>query len=315
MRTWFDMETGDPDDFLTLALLCGHPAVELIGVSVTPGTPHQVGVVRHCLDRFELDLPVGVFDLDHRKGRGTPHERVVTCVSAWHERMLGPIPPSRDAVPAGPLLAGHLGPDTTLITGAPLKNIGALLRELSLLREHSLLRGHRPGRSLGRLFVQGGFAGEGVVPAEDQLPRFRGLTTCPTYNLNGDVKSALAVLECPDWTERRFVSKNVCHGVIYDAALHERVLAVPDPQPGLALIAELMETSLRRRPSGKKLHDPLAACCAIDPTIARWAEVELYRKRGGWGARLKPGSGTQIITGLDFERFVTVFTAGRREHR
>jgi len=34
----FDMETGDPDDLFTLILLCGHPKVNLLGVSITPGT-------------------------------------------------------------------------------------------------------------------------------------------------------------------------------------------------------------------------------------------------------------------------------------
>lgn len=41
-----DMETSDPDDFLTLLLLAGHPEVNLCAVTVTPGSPAQVGVVR-----------------------------------------------------------------------------------------------------------------------------------------------------------------------------------------------------------------------------------------------------------------------------
>lgn len=35
----WDMETGDPDDFITLLLLLGHPRVNLLGVTITPGTP------------------------------------------------------------------------------------------------------------------------------------------------------------------------------------------------------------------------------------------------------------------------------------
>ena len=62
----WDMETGDPDDFLTLLLLLGHPRVNLIGVTVTPGTPDQVGVVRRALDWFGRDIPVGAFNLAHQ---------------------------------------------------------------------------------------------------------------------------------------------------------------------------------------------------------------------------------------------------------
>jgi len=299
-RIWFDMETGDPDDFMTLALLCGHPLVDLIGVSVTPGTPHQIGVVRYCLDRFDLDVPVGVFNIDHMKARGTPDERYVKCVSDWHYRAYGDIPPSDEAEPGWKLLRDNLGPDTILVTGAPLKNVGALL-------------GSGPGH-FGQLVAQGGFAGEGVVPPEKQLPKFKGRVTCPTYNLNGDPKSAEAVIASECFSGRRFVSKNVCHGVVYDRAMHERVMAIRNPHQGLQIIQEGMEAYLRRCPAGKKFHDPLAACCAIDPEIGTWAEVELFRGVGGskwgeWGAQLKPGSGILIITDYDRERFIATLTA------
>lgn len=109
-------------------------------------------------------------------------------------------------------------------------------------------------------------------------------------------------------SDLRFVSENVCHGVIYEAALHARVR---DAQPtteaqarALALIVRGMGAYLAKRPEGKAFHDPLAACCAIDPSIARRAEVELDRAHGGWGARLAPGSGVRIIVGYDHERFV-----------
>lgn len=41
-----DMETSDPDDFITLLMLLGHPLVDLRAVTVTPGTREQVGLVR-----------------------------------------------------------------------------------------------------------------------------------------------------------------------------------------------------------------------------------------------------------------------------
>lgn len=41
----FDMETSDPDDFLTLLLLLGHPDVDLVGVTVTLGKADIAGTV------------------------------------------------------------------------------------------------------------------------------------------------------------------------------------------------------------------------------------------------------------------------------
>lgn len=303
MNCVWDMETGDPDDFITLLLLLGHPRVKLRGVTITPGTPDQVGVVRHALALFERALPVGVFDIEHQTksakrgelpgdGRHGPRG---SCVSSWHYKAMGPMPASRDAVPAPALLRELCDDDTTLVTGGPLKNLGAALK----------LDGFR----LGRLFVQGGFAGEGVVPPERQLAKFRGMTTCPTYNLNGDPSSALAAISSPAIREKRFISKNVCHGVVYDAALHEQFAAVKHHSKSLALIHEAMTAYLDESPDGKKFHDPLAACCAIDPSIGEWAEVELYREKGLWGSRLAPGSGVNIIVDYDRAKFIDTLTA------
>jgi pyrimidine-specific ribonucleoside hydrolase len=285
MDVVWDMETSDPDDFLTLLLLLGHPAVRLRAVTVTPGSAHQVGLVRRALSWFGRSLPVGAHNLDHPK----------PCVSSWHYQAYGEAPPSRDAEPGGLVLRRCCDEQTTLITGAPLKNLGSAMA----------LDGFR----LGRLVAQGGFAGEGVVPPERQLDKFRGRVTCPTFNLNGDPRSALAALRHPGIGVRRFVSKNVCHGVVYDQALHGRVAALRDRSRSLDLIWRGMDAYLGRQGAGKAFHDPLAACCAIDEAIGDWAEVELYRERGEWGARLCPGSGTWIITGHDHERFLHTLTA------
>src|SRR5437588_706697 len=174
----------------------------LLAVAVTPGSPAQVGLVRRALGWFGRDLPVGAHNLDHPRD----------CVSAWHYEAFGGAPPSRDAEPAAEVLLRYCGPDTTLLTGGPLKNLGAAIR-LDAGRGGGAFR-------LGRLVAQGGFAGEGVVPPERQLDKFKGLTTCPTYNLNGDPRAALAVLASAAIGVRRFVAKNVCHGVCYDRDMH-----------------------------------------------------------------------------------------------
>jgi len=287
----WDMETADPDDFLTLLLFLGHPEVNLKAVTITPGSAHQVGLVRRALSWFGRSIPVGAFNIDHPRA----------CVSSWHARAYGQAPPSRDAEPGWEVLLRCGNDQTTLITGAALKNLGAAMR----------LGGD--GFRLGRLVAQGGFAGEGVVPAERQLAKFKGLTTCPTYNLNGDPQSALTALRHPGIGVRRFVSKNVCHGVVYDQSLHERFAAFKGRSRSLDLIHQGMVVYLQRKRAkdgeGKKFHDPLAACCAIDETIGVWAEVELYREKGEWGARPCPGSRTWIITGYDHERFVRTLTA------
>ncbi|XOV87622.1 MAG: nucleoside hydrolase [Pseudomonadota bacterium] len=282
----FDMETQDPDDFLTLLLLLGHPDVDLKAITVTPGTPQQIGVVRHALKWFAREyIPVGAFNLEHPK----------ECVSAWHYKVFGDIPPSFDAERGGDLLHEVCGPQTTLVTGAPLKNLGQAIQ--------------KPNFTLGRWVAQGGFAGEGVVPAAKQLPKFSGLATCPTFNLNGDPKSALAALAHPGIELRHFVSKNVCHRVYYDQSMHEAIRPLKDRSLSLQKIWQGMDSYLQKKSEGKRFHDPLAACCAIDPRIGQWAQVEMYREGDRWGARLSEDSNTWIITDYDATKFFNVLTA------
>jgi inosine-uridine nucleoside N-ribohydrolase len=291
LATIWDMETQDPDDFLTLLFLLGHPRVDLRAVTIMPGTPEQVGLVRRAVnDWFGRDIPIGAHDIT----------RTTSATSPWHHDAYGATPPSSVASPAGKLLLDLCNDEMTLLTGAPLKNLGTAIR---LEHEHG-----RP-LHLKHLVIQGGFAGEGIVPRERQLPKFAGMVTCPSFNLNGDPKTALAVQHHPGIALRHFVSKNVCHGVIYDHEMHARVAEVKDHNRGLAYIWKGMDYYLRHRPAGKAIHDLVAACCAIDPAIGMWAEVEVYREHGQWGARMKPGSGTWIITGYDRERFLATLLA------
>jgi pyrimidine-specific ribonucleoside hydrolase len=80
----WDMETQDPDDFLTLLLLLEHPEVRLKAVTITPGSAHQVGLVRRAVnDWFGRQLPIGAHNVDHPR----------PCVSDWHYRAFGEVPP------------------------------------------------------------------------------------------------------------------------------------------------------------------------------------------------------------------------------
>jgi len=56
----FEMETSDPDDFMTLLWLADNPKVNLLGVMVTPGSRDQCQLVRWGLDHCgRMDVPVG----------------------------------------------------------------------------------------------------------------------------------------------------------------------------------------------------------------------------------------------------------------
>ncbi|MCY3019704.1 MAG: nucleoside hydrolase [Planctomycetota bacterium] len=194
-----DFATEDLDDMLALAFLCAHPTVNLLAVTVTPGSPAQIGVVREVLSRCERSgIPVGSFKPDH------PHD----SVNPFHYRLLGRVTPASPDARGHEVLARSLqqSPAATIVTGAPLSNLRAFLD-------------NHPDTEIARWVGQGGFAGANVVPPQHQLPKLTGRITCPTFNFDGDIGAAHLLLSTPRVKLRHLVAKNVCHGVVYDNEL------------------------------------------------------------------------------------------------
>jgi pyrimidine-specific ribonucleoside hydrolase len=140
------------------------------------------------------------------------------------------------------------------------------------------------------------------------LKKFEGRETCPTFNFGGAPTTALAMLASKHIGQKLLVSKNVCHGLAWDRAFHERVKALPRRTAGLDLVLAGMGRYLDKNPGGKLMHDPLAMTVAIDPDVCEFRRVEMYRAKGEWGARLKPDSDVQIAVCMDRDRFFRVLT-------
>lgn len=281
----FDCETADPDDMFTLCILAHHPKVNLVCVTVTPGSKHQIGLVKHILKLLGKNIPVGSKNADHSK----------ECVSEFHYNWLGKIPPAEPDDIACNILEEMilLYPDLTIICGGPLGNIGALLDKNVKIK---------------RLFIQGGFAGDNIVSIENVLGKFRGMITCPTFNLNGDVKSALKILESNNILQRWFISKNVCHSslVKYEKDMHKFMQPYTINNVGLKLLYNGMDKYLSNKREGKSFHDPLAACCAINQSVCKFQEVELYREKGEWGSRKSDNINCKISIQVDPIKFRNV---------
>lgn len=275
------METSDPDDAITLCWLLSRPEINLRAVTVTPGSHAQVGLVKHIIKMFDKEILVGAEKPAHPKD----------CVSEFHYTWLGKIEGGYGNGPGGDVIAAALQqwPDSIILTGGPLGNVKHAIENF--------------GVASNAIVMQGGFAGDNVVAPEDRLEKFAGKLTCPTFNFNGNVPAAKLALSHEGFKKRYLVSKNVCHSVVYDKGLHKRFAGHP-------VIKGLMDIYLSRHPNGKMLHDPLAACCAIDPSICTFKEVEMYRERGEWGCKEKAETNTFISVKVDKEKFYDFFCRG-----
>ena len=285
MNILFDMETNDPDDMMTLCWLASHPKIKLRGLTVMPGTPAQLGLIKKVLELTAHEpIPIGSWNFEHEKD----------CVSKVHFDWLGAaIEGVKSHGPGFELISELIAayPDLQIITGAPLKNFKEIASSMKLTR----------------WVAQGGFAGDNVVPEAYRLEKFAGRITCPTFNFNGDYKTALAMLENPNIEEKRLVSKNVCHGMVYDQDWQERIYPHRHQSAGLELIYKGMELYLAKSPNGKKFHDPLAAVVAVNPEVCEFREVRMFRQKGEWGAELCEGTNTFISVKANLDKFFEVF--------
>ena len=280
----FDMETADPDDVMTLCLVANHSKVNLRAVTVTPGTDEQIGLVKHVLKITNLDIPVGSYHPGYDK----------KCVPPFYHRWF------KNIVPQSPDAEGHQVisetlknyPNAILLTGAPLKNLTAISETIQL----------------NKWVAQGGFAGDNIVPKKYRLEKFDGRITCPTFNFNGAPTVAESMLVTTGIKERLLVSKNVCHGIVYDLEMHEQFAPYKNKTAGLNLMYQGMSLYLKRKPSGKKYHDPLALAVAINQNVCEFVPVAMFRKKGEWGARPQSNSNTAIAINANVDLLVKTLT-------
>jgi hypothetical protein len=298
-RVVFEMETSDPDDFMTLLWLADHPEVELLAVLVTPGSADQCQLVRWGLDHCgRSDVPIGAL---HGSSWWASTEGRKPRVSGFHYDVYGEGIRSHPLgeVARGPALLGSLlqaHADVRVLVGSAPKNLGATFRE------HAEI-------GLACWVQQGGFAGDNLVP--EPLAKFAGRLTCPSFNPGGAPKDTLALLGDPRIVARRFVSKNVCHAVIWTRELHEQLdRRTSGPRRrGLETMIMALDRYLIDKGVGKAMHDLVAAACMLDERVCEFVEVEIYREKGEWGARALPDSPTRISIGFDEARFLDVLAS------
>jgi inosine-uridine nucleoside N-ribohydrolase len=98
----------------------------------------------------------------------------------------------------------------------------------------------------------------------------------------GDPKRAQVFVDA-DIPERRFIGKNVCHTIEYNADIHSRL----EPKDRASeLFKEAMDMYLVKHKS-KKFHDPTAAVCCLHPEVATWVRGVPTYNRGKWTTTLK----------------------------
>lgn len=245
MRVLFDMETGDPDDLITLLMLLLNPKVDLAGVTCYEGSPVQIGLIEHVLALANRKIPVGGWNAQE------PAE-----LNAFYSSVVGSWAPAQASLTPVDVFADVCTPETTVLTGAPLTNVAFALERLSKLH-------------ITNMVTQGGFLGH---LTRDPLPKFVGKSQIRTYNLSSD-PLAFDVVNHSERTSRvTYVTKDVCHGFVYSQKIHDRIQWSASPLSNL--LRQCFEHYVKAGKT-KAMHDPLAMLYMLNTSMGEVIPIEM----------------------------------------
>ena len=277
---------GDPDDFFAICYLL-NAGVNIKAILVSPGHPYQVGLVRFICEYCGVNIPIGVSD---------PNKCHSTDYTGFHKKMIMTygIPESQKSDGIGYEIAESIykdDPNVTFLAIGPMKNLGEFMRRNPLIH-------------IRKFYMQGGFIGYDchTDPNIVRLPKFEGKTVCRSYNPGGDIE-ACKLLTRTYVDDRRFISKNVNHTILFDSAKYAEMLSVwegrtPEAPYELFLKAAVAYDFQKRE---KKFHDPTAVACLLHPEVATWAEGQLYYTSQGWGFSVGQ-TGSRITTSVNYSK-------------
>jgi inosine-uridine nucleoside N-ribohydrolase len=246
MNVLFDMETGDPDDLITLLMLLANPDVQLRGITCWQGSPIQIGLINHVLKLANVDIPVGGLN-EPEPTELSPYYTDV--VGKWSAAMATQTPTEVFKQ----VLKSY--PDTKFLTGAPLTNLGEFVS-------------NNP-EVITSMTTQGGYLGALVA---EPLDKFKGKKSIRTYNLTNDTDAFTKVNYSDKIEKLTFVTKDLCHGFMYTPEMHKNVVFGETP------VQQLLKSCLERYAlSGKSkaMHDPLAMLYMLYPEIGQTKQIEM----------------------------------------
>jgi len=275
----------DPDDFFALCYLHSIGGVNIRAITISPGDEDQIAIAKFFCKEVGLNIPIGSDKM--RKGKRSSGGIHYDLLKKYKH----PLEASADGY-SQDIIRDRIKifPECEVFACGPLTGLGRYLESYAM--------------PILRLTVQGGFLAYDLHKYNCvRLEKFEGKTTVPTFNLNGDPKAALTVINSDLIFHRKFVSKNVCHTVVYDKDVHSAIKSgFIYRNRASDLFIEAMDIYLSKH-TDKKFHDPTAAVCHMHPEIATWVDGNIYRDpKGNWGTVINENlahHGDKIIADID----------------
>ena len=274
----------DPDDLFALLYFVASE-INIAGIAISPGDPDQIAIGRFISKIAGKDIPIIASQKDRNK----------SSANKFHREILKEHGMSLTSKADCQYINDFIKNDTDVFICGPPQAFGSLIRE------------YNP--EIKKLVIQGGFLSYEIHDISCQkLDKFIGQKEVSTFNLNGaGINGEYAVKA--NCRELRMVGKNLCHTIIYDQNIHNKICQIAPKNEAIEIIRSCMTKYLKKHKNGKKFHDPLAAVAYTNPEIFKWVRGDPYKNNGYWGTILKNDGGF-IAADVNRDKFWDIIAHG-----
>lgn len=262
----------DPDDLFCICHLA-EIGLPIAAVGVVPGSPEQIALACGLRKHLGLDFLVGHSKPNAKPERLGVHDKVMAHYG-WDKAT----PDGTNEEVFAQALDKH--PDAQCLVIGPAPGLGKVASRLT-----------------GRMTFQGGFLPYSLHTPQKPLEKFLTEQAVPTFNFNGDRKAVDAILQAPI-TYRQFCGKNVCHAVTLTKELSERFAPARNAAGEVYRLAVKLYFEYHDE---KKMHDPTALVCHLDPMVGTWFRGRPQRAGSGWTTVADP-DGDYVLADVDYDR-------------
>lgn len=262
--------------------------IDISGIAITPGDPDQIAIGRFIAKLLNKDIPI----------IASVKNRDKNSVNKFHRDILNEYGISLTSKPDYEgycHVSNFIDYETDVFICGPPQAFGELVQKRN--------------PQIRKLVIQGGFLSYDIhnVPCQ-KLDKFIGKQEVPTFNLNGAGMNGEYAVNA-NCSELRMIGKNLCHTIIYDQNIHNKVCQTTPKNEVIKIIRSCMTKYLKKHKNGKKFHDPLAAVAYNHPEIFKWVRGNPYKNNGYWGTILKNDGGF-VAADVNRDKFWDIIASG-----
>ncbi len=295
-QLWLDLELRkDIDDFITLLFALDNEEAEIKYVSIDSPSIEEIHLLANTLRKHKSNVKIVITGNITQYEDGNIHDSLLELAKKkeFDKFNKNEIIPLKEAIE---LASNEELQSLTYFTGGSLLTLAEIIK-----KEPNI-----------KAFIQGGYAGNNIVPEEIALKKFKKRDTVPSWNLNLNLDATLSVINNKE-ADLHFISKNVCHASMISSEDTQNYSG-----QNIDILSKYFADDYNKKFKAKAMHDVLAFMTIFDneENIVQFKKVDLLSipaSENGfskWKSVINEDSNLSISVSFNYELFKKNFFNG-----